>query len=338
MLAVTPSSGIAPVMVSASTAGSNDLDGSIVSTMIDFGDGASMLAASTSHQYAAAGTYTVTATVTDDLGAVSTQTAVVTVVQNQPPQARLAVTPANGIAPVSVTASTAPSTDPDGTISSSTIAWGDGSISAGPVATHIYSTPGNYAITVTVTDDRGATSTASASVSVIANQAPVAKLAVTPLAGVAPVTVTASTAGSEDLDGAIASTIINWGDGTSTTAASGSHLYSKAGTYTITAIVKDDRGATSTASATVTVNWGVTITTPGNNASSTSPVHFVASATSNVAVISMKIYVDNVAAYSVSAAKLDTWVKMAPGTRRVVVQCWDANGLVYKTAIYVNVK
>jgi hypothetical protein len=45
-----------------------------------------------------------------------------------------------------------------------------------------------------------------------------------------------------------------------------------------------------------------------------------------------------VAAYSINAAKLDTWVKMAAGTRRVVVQSWDANGVIYKTAIYVNVK
>ena len=338
MLAVTPSNGIAPVMVNASTAGSNDVDGSIASIAIDFGDGTSMLAASTSHQYAAAGTYTVTATVTDDLGAVSTQSAVVTVVQNQPPQARLAITPATGTAPLSVSATTAASTDPDGSIASSVISWGDGSTSNGPTATHVYSTPGNYSVTATVTDDRGASSTAMASVSSLANQPPVAKLTITPTTGIAPVTVTASTAGSSDIDGTIASTNINWGDGTSTAATTGSHLYSKAGTYTVTATVKDDRGATSTASATVTVNWGVTITAPGNNASSTSPVHVIASATSNVSVIAMKIYVDNIAVYSINAAKLDTWVKMATGTRRMVVQCWDANGIVYKTAIYVNVK
>jgi PKD repeat protein len=338
MLAVTPSTGIAPVMVSASTAGSNDVDGSIASIALDFGDGTSMLAASTSHQYATPGTYTVTATVTDDLGAISNQTAVVTVVQNQSPQAQLSLTPANGIAPITVTASTAASTDLDGTIASSVIFWGDGSTSNGPVATHIYSAPGNYSVTATVTDDRGASSTAMASVSSLANQPPVAKLTITPITGIAPVTVAASTAGSSDIDGTIASTVINWGDGTSTSATTGSHLYSKAGTYKITSTVKDDRGATSTASATVTVNWGVTITAPGNNATSTSPVHVIASATSNVSVISMKIYVDNIAAYSINAAKLDTWVKMATGMRRVVVQCWDANGIVYKTVINVNVK
>jgi PKD repeat protein len=338
ILAVTPSSGIAPVMVNASTVGSNDVDGTIVSTTLDFGDGTSMLTDSMSHQYAAPGTYTVTATVMDDLGAISAQSTTVTVVQNQPPQASLFVTSATGIAPFTVSATTAASTDADGAIASSVISWGDGSTSIGPAATYVYPTPGTYSISATVTDDRGASSSASASVSVLANRPPIAKLTLTPLTGIVPITVTASTTGSSDLDGKIASTSINWGDGTSTASSTGSHLYSKAGTYKVTATVKDDRGATSSASSTVTVNWGVTITTPGNNATSSSPVHFIASATSNVAIVAMKIYVDNVAAYSINAAKLDTWVKMAAGTRRVVVQSWDANGVIYKTAIYVNVK
>jgi PKD repeat protein len=62
-LTVTPSSGIVPLTVNASTAASTDPDGSIVFRSIAFGDGAAINNATTSHTYK----YIVTATLTDDL-------------------------------------------------------------------------------------------------------------------------------------------------------------------------------------------------------------------------------------------------------------------------------
>jgi PKD repeat protein len=338
LLSVTPATGISPLTVTVSTAASTDVDGTIASSVIAWGDGSISPGPTATHIFATPGIYAITATVTDDRGASSNAMASVSVGANQPPVARLTVTPASGIAPVTATASTMASTDTDGTIASSTVDWGDGASSTGPTATHVYNTPGTYLVSACVTDDRGAKSCTGAKFLVLANQAPLAKLTVTPTTGIAPATVTATTSGSTDADGTIASAGINWGDGTSTAAASGSHIYTRAGTYTITATVKDDRGATSTVTSTVTMNWGVTVTTPTNNASSTSPVHFIASASSSVTTVAMKIYVDSIAAYSINAAKLDTWVAMKSGTRYVVVQSWDANGVVYKTPIYVNVK
>jgi len=60
-------------------AASSDPDGSIAKETINFGDGTSAAGPSASHQYKTAGTYTVTATVTDNLGAVSSTSAKVTV-------------------------------------------------------------------------------------------------------------------------------------------------------------------------------------------------------------------------------------------------------------------
>ena len=57
--------------ITASASGSTDADGTIASTVISFGDGSSATAVSASHQYKTAGTYTVKATVTDNLGASS---------------------------------------------------------------------------------------------------------------------------------------------------------------------------------------------------------------------------------------------------------------------------
>jgi PKD repeat protein len=80
MASATPTSGIAPLTVNFSAAGSNDPDGSIASYSWNFGDGtAPGTTASVSHIYQAAGTYTAVLTVTDNRGAKSTAQVVITV-------------------------------------------------------------------------------------------------------------------------------------------------------------------------------------------------------------------------------------------------------------------
>src|SRR6185437_425542 len=161
-------------------------------------------------------------------------------VANKPPVAVLSVTPLTGNAPITVTASAAASIDSDGNIASTSINFGDGSPAVSAVsASHIYSAAGTYTVMATVTDNLGATSSASATVTVVSgNKPPVAVLSVTPKSGIAPVTVTASTAGSSDPDGTIAKTSINFGDGSAAVSAtSASHVYSSAGSYTVTATV-----------------------------------------------------------------------------------------------------
>jgi len=69
--ATTATSGPAPLIVAFSSAGSNDPDGSIVQTRWSFGDGTTSLAANPTHSYAA-GTWSATLTVTDNLGGAST--------------------------------------------------------------------------------------------------------------------------------------------------------------------------------------------------------------------------------------------------------------------------
>lgn len=166
MLGVSPTSGNGPLTVSASTSGSYDPDGSIASTVIDFGDGsAPVSAASASHIYTGAGTFTVTATVTDNMGASAAKTARVSVT-NQPPVAVLSVSPGSGYGPLTISASTAESYDPDGTIAASSINFGDGSSAAGPAASHTYSTAGVYTVIATVTDNSGASSSSSTAVTV----------------------------------------------------------------------------------------------------------------------------------------------------------------------------
>ena len=82
---------------------------------------------------------------------------------------------------------------------------------------------------------------------------------------------------------------------------------------------------------------GVTVSSPTAGSTSGSPVHFVASASSTNPVTAMRIYVDNVSVYLVSANKLDTSVAMASGSHFVVVQAWDSTGAVFKTPLNITV-
>ena len=79
----------------------------------------------------------------------------------------LSVTPTSGKTALKVTASLAQSSSPDGSISSGTINFGDGTPTVtGLTATHTYYVPGNFIVTGTVTDSLGATASTTRSVSV----------------------------------------------------------------------------------------------------------------------------------------------------------------------------
>jgi parallel beta-helix repeat protein len=82
VLAVSPSTGTAPLAVTADGSASSDPNGPIATYRFDFGDGAvagPQSAAQATHTYSAAGTYTVTLTVTDSGGLSSSATAQVVV-------------------------------------------------------------------------------------------------------------------------------------------------------------------------------------------------------------------------------------------------------------------
>jgi chitodextrinase len=51
--------------------------------------------------------------------------------------------------------------DSDGSIASYAWAWGDGETSTGAIASHTYAAGGLYPVTLTVSDDDGATATAT---------------------------------------------------------------------------------------------------------------------------------------------------------------------------------
>lgn len=157
---VTPATGTGPLNVTLDASGSTDPDGSIRTYDWDFGDrSAHGAGARVEHVYAAAGSYTIVLTVTDDRGATATVTHGVTVAANQAPAAAFDATPAKGIVPVTVELDAGDSSDGDGSISSYEWDFADGSTGTGVRATHAYVEPGKYVVKLTVTDDKGSTAT-----------------------------------------------------------------------------------------------------------------------------------------------------------------------------------
>jgi PKD repeat protein len=134
----------------------------------DFGDGSAKVSdPSPAHTFATPGDKSVSLKVTDASAATNTKTSTVTVAAgtNQPPVASFTVLG-------TCTAGTpcgfhSTSTDADGTIASSVWNFGDGSPTVdSPDATHTYAAPGQVTLTLTVTDDKGGTNTASQSITV----------------------------------------------------------------------------------------------------------------------------------------------------------------------------
>ena len=106
------------------------------------------------HDYADDGTYSVTLTVTDDDGA-SDSISKDVVVSNVPPTADFTYSPSSPT-DLDVIQFTDTSTDSDGTIASWSWDFGDGDTSTLQNPTHDYADDGTYPVTLTVTDDDGA--------------------------------------------------------------------------------------------------------------------------------------------------------------------------------------
>ncbi len=229
---------------------SSDPDGSIVSYAWDFGDGTSGTGVTASHSYAAAGTYGVSVTVTDDQGATNTATTSVTVTApvNQPPTASFT----SNCTDLSCSFDANGSSDSDGNIVSYAWDFGDGSNASGVTTNHSYATAGSYTVSLTVTDDQGATNTSTANVSVTppANQAPTASF----VPSCTDLACSFDASASSDPDGSIASYAWDFGDGTTGSGFNPSHTYAVAGTYNVQLTVTDDQGATASTSGSVTVS------------------------------------------------------------------------------------
>ncbi len=181
---------------------------------------------------------------------------------NQPPVAEFNLT----VAALNATVNASASSDPDGRIVEYAWDWGDGDNASGVSAAHSYRAPGDYAVTLRVTDDAGATATAThvAQTSRPPNKPPVALFDV----AVSNLTVDVNGTASYDPDGTLQASYYEWGDGQSSPGATAAllgqpqigsdlvstHTYGAAGQYVIVLHVEDDRGGQANVSHSVNVS------------------------------------------------------------------------------------
>lgn len=254
----SPSSPDTGENINFDASGSSDPDGSITSYAWDFGDGNTGTGQMTTHSYSSSGTYTVTLTVTDDEGAADTFSDTITVSSNAPPAANFTYSPTNPDTGETVSFDASSSSDSDGSIS--TYEWdfdGDGTTDAtGETTSTTYADDGNYDVTLTVTDDDGATDSETKTVNV-QNRPPAVDLTANRTTVETGEAIEFDASGSSDPDGSIATYYWDFdGDGTNETTTSTptvDHSYSDDGTYSATVTVEDNDGATNATSISITV-------------------------------------------------------------------------------------
>ncbi len=249
---------------------STDSDGTIASRSWNFGDSTTSTATNPGHTYAAAGTYSVVLTVTDNGGATNSVTKPVTVtvppsnvLQNGVTVSGLAATAGNDIL---YTMSVPAGASGLGFVMSGGSGDADMYVKFGSAPTdttydcrpyvsgNSESCPvspaqvGTYYVRVKAYSTFSGVSL-TGSYSTTSNSAPTANFSFTTSA------LTASfTDSSTDSDGTIASRSWNFGDGGSSTSTNPSHAYATAGTYSVTLTVTDNGGATNATTKSVTVS------------------------------------------------------------------------------------
>ncbi|WP_235494589.1 PKD domain-containing protein [Geodermatophilus sp. Leaf369] len=157
----------------------------------------------------------------------------------------------SSVTDLSATFDASASSDPDGQVAGLAWDFGDGTTGTGATTSHDYATPGTYRVTLVVTDDRGATASTTAQVTVQArpNAAPVAVIA----SSVSGLSARVDGSASTDAEGPLASWAWDLGDGTTATGPVVTHDYATGGTYTVSLRVTDQGGAVGNSTASVTV-------------------------------------------------------------------------------------
>jgi PKD repeat protein len=264
----TPSSAPTGTAITFDGTGSYDLDGTVVSYSWAFGDGATGTGSVVTHSYSPAKPYTVTLTVTDNGGVTGSTISQVTIGDRRP-VVSFTPSPSTANTGQSITLSITVS-DPDGTIVSTRVDWGDSIVQlySGAItsASHSYASTGAstskiFTIIITGTDNNASYTSTSSQVTINDRiPAPSFNPSSTALSTGQNVTLTIS---ATDPDGTVTALKVDWGDGTidtlSGTATSDTHSYSSTGTstsniFTITVNATDNSGSTGKYSSQVTVS------------------------------------------------------------------------------------
>ncbi|MBS3778566.1 MAG: PKD domain-containing protein [Candidatus Thermoplasmatota archaeon] len=231
---------------------SYDTDGFIESWFWDFGDNNSSSQMNPTHQFQSSGTYTVTLTVTDNVGVNNTTTKTIKIL-NVPPSASFSFTPKKPTDTQQVSFKDS-STDIDGVIQNWTWDFGDNTTSYEQNPSHLFAEDKTYIVQLIVEDNHGDNDSYSQSITV-SNVAPSARFTVTFSNVTAyinqPVFFHDT---SIDPDGRIVSREWYFGDNSDSSEKNPSHTYTQKGSFTVSLTVEDDDGDTATKTQRITVS------------------------------------------------------------------------------------
>ena len=173
---------------------------------------------------------------------------------NAPPVALFSHSPASPAVGEWIQFDGSASVDPDGTITSYSWDFGNGSTGYGSSVWQRFMTPGTYTVTLIVTDNAGASDSISQPIQVgPTNQAPSASIAFSPSNPAVDGWVQFDGSGSTDPDGSIATYSWSFGDGTGDTGVVAWHRFTAPGTYLVTLTVQDDDGVNDSTSQAIQV-------------------------------------------------------------------------------------
>ncbi len=228
----------------------------------DFGDGSSGSGSSTSHIFTNDGSYTVTLTVTDGDGGEASTTVPVTV-ENLPPVIVSIAGDQTGNEGAALNF-TVTASDPGADALSYAWDFGDGASGSGATVSHTYADDGSYILTVTVTDDAGASVSDSITV-VVANVDPTIASVTGDFSGLEGQSFSFEASATDPGDDILTYTW-DFGDGSDPVSGQDltqvSHTYLDVDTYTLTLTVRDEDGGEASVSRTVNVgNDAPTIST-----------------------------------------------------------------------------
>ncbi|MCB0385417.1 MAG: PKD domain-containing protein, partial [Bdellovibrionales bacterium] len=236
---------------------STDDDGFITEVHFDWGDNTSSTGFVAEHSWQVAGVYVVTVTVTDDDGAQTSVSIEFTVLPKPKPPSDgggiFYVTKSDGL-PVRTQLSTiAPIVDEDSEIVCYTWDFGTGkTLTLYPHETdsyasvdHFYQAGGSYAVSLTILDSTGLSTTTSKTIEIFDNQRPVAQITADRVSGPAPLTVQFDASQTLDEEGDPIRHRWRFGDNSPEVIgidqAVVSHTYSTPGTYTLRYRARDDK-------------------------------------------------------------------------------------------------
>jgi len=267
--ATPPSAGLPAAFAFVVTAAANN-GSSVRNLTVVWGDGqtqdlgAITGSATVAHVYRSAGSYSITASVTDSSGNVVNVSTFVTVLA---PVLTLTITPPSTAPsanlPATFTfAATAPAGD---AVRNVTVNWVDGTANqdlgaiSSTTVSHVFKSTGTYPITGTVLDVGGNTVTVSTSVTVIPVPRPTIIITPSPVPGRVGAQTTLQIQVTLPNGITVQDLSINFGDGQTAdlggaTSASVPHVYTAAQTFTVTVTVLDTTGQTTVGTAAVSVS------------------------------------------------------------------------------------